>query len=136
MQHRRGVEVLDGEWYSNSCPCRFTPRKISGAYCTESWLEHKAGRVRNREEKSSCSHYTPKADLPTCIESLHRLRYPGTYPAPVSPRKCGNSPDKFLIFLRLPIRIVSWKFSTDFCPSHHEQNVVQCVKNQVGIDTW
>jgi len=56
MQHRRGVEVLDGEWCSNTCSGRFTPRKISGTNCTESWLESKASRVRKKEGKISCCH--------------------------------------------------------------------------------
>jgi hypothetical protein len=139
MQHRGGVEVLDVEWRSNPCLGCFTLRKISGTNSTEGWLEPTSGRLGNREEQASCSHHISKDELPICIESLHRLCYPGTYwrkPGSKLPKKYVISPDNFLIILRAPWRIVSWIFSRRFCLLHPWQDVLQCMKNQLGIDIW
>jgi hypothetical protein len=132
MQHRGGVEVLDGEWCSNPCPGRFTPKKIPGINCTEIWLEPKASQVGNREEKISCSRYTLKADFPTCIESLHRLRYPGIYwgiPGSNFAQKIWYLASQVPIFLRLPIknselktfnRLLPLTFWTERCSVYEE----------------
>ena len=59
-----------------------------------------------------------ESDLPTCIKLLHQLCYPGTYwgipRSNFAQEMWCISPDNFLMFLRLPIRIVSWKPSTCF----------------------
>ena len=119
MQHRGGVEVLEGEWCSNPCLGRCTSRKIPGTNCTEGWLEPKAGREGKREEKTSCSSVYRQPTFQPLSSRYFYYSIPapnGENPALISPKKCGISPDKFSIILRQPRRNVSWKFSKGFCP--------------------